>query len=92
MDFIIGLPKVIWNYDSIFVVVEKLTKVVESTYHPKLDGQIERVNQVIEDMVRYFYSQKSCQWLNYLPLVEFYYNYSYNRSLQISPFKALYGY
>ena len=59
-------------------------------YHPKTDGQTERVNQVIEDMIRSYYSQQPRLWLKYLPLVEFTYNSSFHRSLGMSPFKALY--
>ena len=60
-------------------------------YHPKRDGQIQRVNQVIEDMLRSYYNQQPCLWLNFLPLVEFAYNSSHHQSLGMSPFKALYG-
>ena len=42
-------------------------------------------------MLRSYCSQQPNQWLKYLPLVEFAYNSSYHRSLQMSPFKALYG-
>ena len=114
MDFITALPKVAGNFDSIFVVVDRLTKIahliptqtiisafdiaqlfvkeivrlhgipariisdkdakftskfliamfqslgtllnLSSTYHPETHSQIERVNQVIEDMFRSYYS------------------------------------
>ena len=64
---------------------------LSSAYHPKTDGQTERVNQVIEDMLRSYCDQQPRQWLKFLPLVEFAYNSSFHRSLQMSPFKALYG-
>ncbi len=147
MDFITGLPKVAGNFDSIFVVVDKLTKVahliptrttasasdiaqlfvreivrlhgvpariisdrdvkftskfwramfqslgallnLSSAYHPETDGQTERVNQVIEDMLRSYCSQQPRLWLKFLPLVEFAYNSSHHQSLGTSPFKAL---
>ena len=60
-------------------------------YHPETNGLTERVNQVIEDMLRSYCGQQPCLWLKYLPLVEFAYNSSFHRSLQMSPFKALYG-
>ena len=148
MDFITGIPKVAGNFDSIFVVVEELTKVshlistqtttsaldidqffvreivrlhriptcmigdrdakftsnfwramfqslstlvnLSLSYHPDIDGQTERVNQVIEDMLRAYYGQQPQLWLKFLPLVEFDYNSSYNQSLGMSPFKAFY--
>ena len=64
---------------------------LSSTYHLEIDGQIERVNQVIEDMLRSYYSQQPCLWLKFLPLVEFAYNSSPHRILGMSPFKTLYG-
>jgi hypothetical protein len=44
-----------------------------TTYHPELDRQTERVNQVIEDMIRMYVMDKLMQWEKYLPLVKFAY-------------------
>ncbi|MCO5559642.1 hypothetical protein L7F22_013243 [Adiantum nelumboides] len=149
MDFVTGLPKTTGNYDYIFVIVDKLTKVahlisvkqtataadiaqvfvkeivrlhgiparimsdrdakftskfwqamfqslgtqlnLSTAYHPETDGQTERVNQVIEDMLRAYCNQQPQKWIKFLHLVEFAYNSSHHRSLGMSPFKALYG-
>ena len=64
---------------------------LSSAYHPEMDSQIERVNQVIKDMLRSDYNQQPRLWLKFLLLVEFAYNSSHHRSLGMSPFKALYG-
>jgi hypothetical protein len=40
--------------------------------HPESDGQIERVNQVIEDMLRMYVMDKPSKWEYYLHLVEFF--------------------
>jgi hypothetical protein len=61
------------------------------TYHPQTDGQIKRVNIVLEDMLRMHVMHKPKQWEEYLPLIEFVYNNGYQESLKMSPFEALYG-
>ena len=42
---------------------------LSSAYHPETNGQTERVNQVIEDMLRSYCNQQPQLWLKYLPLV-----------------------
>jgi hypothetical protein len=61
-----------------------------TTYHPDSDGKIERVNQVIEDILRMYVMEKSSKWEDYLHLVEFSYNNGYQASLNMSSFEALY--
>jgi hypothetical protein len=60
-------------------------------YHPESNGQTERVNQVIEDMLRMYVMDKPYRWEDYLHLVEFAYNNGYQASLKMSPFETLYG-
>jgi hypothetical protein len=55
-----------------------------TTYHLESDGQIERVNQVIEDMLRMYVINKLSKWEDYLHLVEFSYNNGYQSSLKMS--------
>jgi hypothetical protein len=62
-----------------------------TTYHPESDGQTERVNRVIDDMLRMYVMEKPSKWEDYLHLVEFTYNNGYQVSLKMSPFEALYG-
>jgi hypothetical protein len=62
-----------------------------TTYHPKSDGKTERINQIIEDMLRMYVMDKPSRWEDYLHLVEFAYNNGYQASLKMSPFEALYG-
>jgi hypothetical protein len=61
------------------------------SYHPQTDVQTERVNQIIEDMLRMYVMDKPSKWEEYLHLVEFAYNNGYQDSLQMSLFEALYG-
>jgi RNA recognition motif-containing protein len=68
------------------------TKLLFSTaYHPQTNGQIERVNQILEDMLRMHVMHQPKKWEDYLPLVEFAYNNGYQQSLKMSPFEVLYG-
>ena len=62
-----------------------------SSYHPKTDGQIERVNQILEDMLRACMLDFQGKWEEYLPLVEFSYGNSYQSTIHMAPFEALYG-
>jgi hypothetical protein len=62
-----------------------------TTYHPELDGKIEIVNQVIEDILRMYVMDKPSKWEDYLHLVEFAYNNGYQASLKMSSFETLYG-
>jgi uncharacterized membrane protein len=55
-------------------------------YHPQIDGQTERVNQILEDMLRACALQYGRSWDKSLRYAEFSYNNSYQESL-----KMLYG-
>jgi hypothetical protein len=61
-----------------------------TAYHLESNGQAERVNQVIEDILRMYVMDKPSKWEEYLHLVEFPCN-GYQASLKMSPFEALYG-
>jgi hypothetical protein len=149
MDFIVGLPRTLCEYNSIWVIVHRLTKsayfipvstiymvqqyaklymsyivryhgipktnisdrgsifmvcfweqlhdclgthlIQSSAYHPQTDGQTERVNQIIEDMLHACVLNDCLKWDKHLPLAGFLYNNSYQESIKISPFKVLYG-
>jgi hypothetical protein len=62
-----------------------------SAYHPQTDGQTERTNQVLEDMLRACPLKHGGSWDKSLPYAEFSYYNSYQASLKMSPFEALYG-
>jgi transposase InsO family protein len=149
MDFIVGLPRTQARYDSIWVIVELLTKVAHfipvktmysgaklvelymsrivclhvvpkkimsdrgsqftskfweklheymdtklnfsSAYHPQTDGQMERSNQILEDMLRACALKYGKSWDKSLPYAEFSYDNSYQASIKVAPFETLYG-
>jgi transposase InsO family protein len=149
MDFIVGLPRTQSGYDSIWVIVDQLTKVahfipIKTTYseshvaelymlrvvclngvpkkivsdrgmqftswfwerlheildtqlcfssssHLQTDGQTERVNQILEDMLRACalkYGRSQDKSLSY---AEFSYNNCYQENVKMAPFEMLYG-
>lgn len=149
MDFIVGLPKTRSNFDSIMVVVDRLTKIahfiptvttvtaygvaelfmreifkhhgipreiisdrdrkfvsefwttlfklcgtkikLSTAYHPESDGQTERTNRTLEDMLRMYVGKKQHSWDKWLHLIEFAYNDHIHSSIGVSPFYVLYG-
>jgi hypothetical protein len=149
IDFIVGLPRTQSGYDSIWVTVDRLTKVAHfipvkttysgpqlaemymsrivclhdvpkkivsdrwtqftlkfwerlhetldtqlrfsSAYHPQTDGQTERVNQILEDILRACALQYGRSWDWSLPYAEFSYNNGYQESMKMTPFEMLYG-
>src|SRR3989337_1596159 len=62
-----------------------------TAYHPQTDGQTNPVNQTLEDMLRSCALSHGPKWEDSLPYAEFSYNNSYQASLKMSPFEALYG-
>jgi hypothetical protein len=62
-----------------------------SAYHPQTDGQIERVIQILKDMLRACALQYGRSWDKSLSYAEFSYNNSYQESLKMAPFEMLYG-
>jgi hypothetical protein len=145
MDFIVGLPRTAKGFDSIWVIIDRLTKIAHFllgkvkyivatyakiyiarilslhgipktivsdhgpqfvskfweelykslgtkllhslAYHPQTSGQTERVNQILEDMLRACVLEFPPKWDDCLPLTEF----SYQESIKMAPFEALYG-
>jgi hypothetical protein len=68
------------------------TKLIRSSaYHPQTDGQTERVNQILEDMLRACVIHYDKSWDKCLLLAEFSYNNSYQASLKMALFEAMYG-
>ena len=68
------------------------TKLAMSTaYHPQTDGQTERANRTIEDMLRAYVGSKQDDWDQHLVPIEIAYNNSKQTSTGYSPFYLNYG-
>jgi len=64
---------------------------VHSTaYHPQTSGQTERLDQVLEDMLRACVLSSEGSWKSWLPLAKFSYNNSYQESIKMAPLEAIY--
>jgi hypothetical protein len=61
-----------------------------STYDPQTDGQTERTNQILEDMLRACALKYRKSWDKSLPYAEFSYNNSHQASIKMAPYEALY--
>ncbi|KAL0554438.1 hypothetical protein IC582_008359 [Cucumis melo] len=62
-----------------------------TAFHPQTDGQTECLNQVLEDMLRPCALEFPGSWDSHLHLMEFAYNNSYQATIGMAPFEALYG-
>ena len=62
-----------------------------TTFHPQTDGQSEIVIQILEDMLRSYVIDFESSSYRQIPLVEFVYNNSFQSSIGMAPYEALYG-
>ena len=90
-----GIPcKIILDRDSLFtssfwrqLQVALGTRLDFSTaYHPQANGQIERVNQILEDMLQMYVKDHQVKWEEYLHLAKFSYNNGHHYSIGVPPY------
>ena len=62
-----------------------------TAFHPQTDGQSEIVIQILEDMLRSYVIDLEGSWDRHIALVEFVYNNSFQSSIGMAPYEALYG-
>ena len=62
-----------------------------TSYHPESDGQTERINMVLEDMLQHYVNPKRDNWDELLAPAEFAINNSYQASIKDTPFFLNYG-
>jgi hypothetical protein len=95
-----GLPsEIVSDRDPLFTskfwraLMKRLgvSQAMSSAFHPQTDGNTERVNRVLEDMLRHFVDPAQSNWDQLLPLVEFAINDSYHESVHNTPFVLNYG-
>ncbi|XP_020701222.1 uncharacterized protein LOC110113127 [Dendrobium catenatum] len=150
MDFVLGLPKTIRKHDSVYVVVDRFSKMAHflpcsktfdasrvaklyfdeivilhglpktivsdrdvkftsyfwktlwfkmgtklqfsTAFHPQTDGQTEVVNRSLGNLLRTLVGENLRDWDSKLPIAEFAYNNSVNRTTGLSLAEIVYGY
>ena len=68
-----------------------MTHHASTAFHPQTDGNTERVNRVMEDMLRHYVRADQTDWDTWLPMVEFAINNSWHSSINNTPFFLNYG-
>lgn len=95
-----GMPKeIISDRDKLFTSKfwTSLTRQLGSkqkmstSYHPQTDGQTERINQIVEQYLRFYLNYQQDNWVELLPLAQFAYNSARTSTTEQSPFFANYG-
>eukprot|EP00253_Pinus_taeda_P007116 PITA_07116 len=64
---------------------------LNTSYHPQTYGQTEAVNKCLETYLRCFTSENQHLWVQWLPLVEWWYNTNYHATTKMTPYEAVYG-
>ena len=64
---------------------------MSTTFHFQTDGQIERMNQTLEQYFKLFTRDNKHIWVELLLTAQMAVNKSYNENLKQSPHEALYG-
>ncbi|GJX26543.1 putative reverse transcriptase domain-containing protein, partial [Tanacetum coccineum] len=91
MDFVTKLPKSSQGCDTIWMIVDRLTK--SAIFVPMREtNPMEKLARMYlkEDMLRAYVIDFGKGWVNLLPSVEFSYNNSYHASIKAASFEALY--
>ena len=78
-----------WNTALLKLVGTKHYK--SSAYHPESDGQTERANRVLGEMLRHYVGQEYDDWDKYLPMLEFAHNNAHSSATGSTPFFICYG-
>ena len=64
---------------------------LSTAFHPQTDGQTERYNRTLEEVLRHFISPDMTNWAKLLPMVEFALNSYVHESTRQTPFFLTYG-
>ena len=80
--------------NQLFTQLHRLTGIRMSNttpYHPEGDGQSERFNRTVINMLKCIPENEKMNWMAHLPKLMFAYNSTIHKSTQFSPFFLLFG-
>ena len=66
-------------------------RAMSSAHHAATDGQTERVNRFLEEMLRHYVNPRMDDWDQHLSMLEFAYNNAHHESINTSPFQMYSG-
>ncbi|KAF7834903.1 Transposon Ty3-I Gag-Pol polyprotein [Senna tora] len=95
MDFVLGLPRSQSGKDSIFVVVDRFSKMAHFIACSKTNDVVHVADLFFKEIVRLHGMPKTINlknWVNCLPHIEFAYNRAVHSSTSFSPFEIVYGF
>jgi hypothetical protein len=69
----------------------RIKRSLTSAYHPQSNGQVERVNRVIEEYLRHYVKNDQKDWDRFLPMCELSINNAYQESIRAAPAEMVYG-
>ena len=88
--YLIGLQFSAEMTKKLNAMLEIKTK-LSTVFHSQTDGQIERMNQKLEQYLRFFIDHRQKDWLEWLALVKFVINNKVHSTTKVFPFMANYG-
>ncbi len=65
---------------------------LSTSFHPETDGQTERINQIVEQYLRFYANKLQSNWVELLPTAQLAYNSATSSTTKVSPHYANRGY
>ena len=84
-------PRFTGSFFSSFLDSVGIKSLMSTSFHPETDGQSERANRTIEEMLRAYVNEKHDDWDLHLAPLELAYNNSKQASTRFTPFFMNYG-
>ncbi len=84
-------PRFTGTFWSSMCEIWKCQRQFSTAYHPQTDGQTERVNRTLEDMLRHWCNPDQDDWDEHLKLAEFACHNAFHASVGETPFMLTFG-